>query len=132
MDRGGLPVLARIRLILGPSRAIAARPDEGLSGSGLGTLSKGFLTNALNPKVGVFYVTLLPQFVPLGVNAAVFSFALAGMHVLLGIVWSAVLIAATVPLGRVLTRPKVIGALDRTTGGIFIAFGVKLALANRP
>ena len=93
-------------------------------------MRRGFLTNLLNPKVGVFYVTFLPQFVPAGADVATFSFVLAAIHVLLSLVWFAALIAATVPLGRALRRPAVIKWLDRITGGVFVAFAARLALAK--
>ena len=118
---------------------LIARPRRGLGISEGGAttghdawlaLRRGLLTNLLNPKVGVFYVTFLPQFVPAGASIAAFSFLLAAIHVVLGLVWFAALIAATVPLGRVLARPRVVTMLDRLTGGIFVAFGVKLALTR--
>lgn len=111
------------------------RPRTGVSGEGVpadqtgaSSFMRGFLTNLLNPKVGVFYVTFLPQFVPHGASVAVSTFMLALIHVVLGLVWFAVLIAATIPLGRALRRPRVVEALDRLTGAIFIAFGAKLML----
>lgn len=91
---------------------------------------QGFSTNILNPKVGIFYVTFLPQFIPQGVDAAVFSGALALTHVAMTLAWFGLLVAMTAPLGRFLARPAVITALDRLTGGIFMGFGVKLALAS--
>jgi threonine/homoserine/homoserine lactone efflux protein len=107
--------------------------DSGASaaeGNAAQALRRGLLTNLLNPKVGVFYVTFLPQFVPAGASVAGFSFLLAAIHVLLGLAWFALLIGATVPLGRALSRPQVVRTLDRLTGGVFVAFGVKLALAR--
>jgi threonine/homoserine/homoserine lactone efflux protein len=92
----------------------------------------GVLTNLLNPKVGVFYVTFLPQFVPAGANIAGYTFLLACIHVLLGGFWFAALIIATLPLRRLLARPRVVKAMDRLTGCVFVAFGVTLALARRP
>ena len=94
------------------------------------SLRQGLLTNLLNPKVGVFYITFLPQFVPAGANVAAFSFLLAVIHVLLSAIWFAILIAATVPMGRALRRPRVVKAMDRVTGGVFVAFGLKLALSK--
>ena len=94
-------------------------------------LRRGFLTNLLNPKIGVFYVTFLPQFVPPGYDVALFSFALACIHVVLGTAWFALLIAVTAPLNRQLRKPKVVRTLDRMTVAIFVAFGVKLALSAR-
>lgn len=120
-----------LNLILKPRHALL---DAGASADSPGNrdaFTRGLLTNLLNPKVGVFYITFLPQFVPTGVDLAGFSFLLACVHVVLGCLWFAVLIAATVPLGRILSRPPVVKALDRLTGGVFIAFGVKLALSRQ-
>lgn len=93
-------------------------------------LMRGLLTNLLNPKIGLFYVTFLPQFVPAGVGSLSYTLLLACIHVALTVVWFAILIAATVPLGRFLSRARVVKALDRLTGGVFIGFGVKLALSR--
>ncbi|WP_445658801.1 LysE family translocator [Achromobacter sp. NCFB-sbj8-Ac1-l] len=99
--------------------------------SAAGWFARGCLTNALNPKVGVFYVTFLPQFIPAGADVLRFSLLLAGIHALLGVVWFALLVAATRPLARWLSRPAVMRGLDRMTGAVFIAFGIRLALEKR-
>lgn len=91
---------------------------------------RGLLTNLLNPKIGVFYVTFLPQFVPIGTNVAGYSFFLACLHVLVTLAWFAALIAATVPLGKFLRRPSAVRTMDRLTGGVFIVFGLKLATST--
>lgn len=96
-----------------------------------GWLRRGLFTNLLNPKIGVFYVTFLPQFVPAGVLAGPWMFLLAVLHVVFGLVWFAVLIAATLPLSRVLRRPAVVRWIDRIAGGVLIGFGAKLALSRR-
>ena len=87
----------------------------------------GLLTNLLNPKVGVFYVSFLPQFVPQGVAVAPYILLLGAIHAILGVIWFGCLITATRPLSRVLQRPRVVKACDRLTGGMFVAFGVGLA-----
>jgi threonine/homoserine/homoserine lactone efflux protein len=92
---------------------------------------RGFLTNLLNPKVGVFYVSFLPQFVPAQFAAAPFIFLLAAIHGVLGVIWFAALIAATTPLKRWLQRAAVVRWLDRVTGLVFIGFGLRLALDRR-
>lgn len=92
---------------------------------------RGGLTNLLNPKIGVFYVTFMPQFVPAGVDVFTFTVLLATIHAALGVAWFAVLAAATQPLNRWLARPSVARGLDRLTGVVFIAFGLKLALERR-
>jgi threonine/homoserine/homoserine lactone efflux protein len=96
-----------------------------------GWAARGLMTNLLNPKVGVFYVSFLPQFTPAGVPAAPFIALLAFIHVVLGLIWSGGLIAATQPLGRILKRPTVVRWLDRVTGTVFVGFGLKLALDRR-
>lgn len=101
------------------------------SASAAGWFARGCLTNALNPKVGVFYITFLPQFIPAGADVLRFSLLLAGIHALLGVVWFALLVAATRPLARWLSRPAVMRGLDRMTGAVFIAFGIRLALEKR-
>jgi threonine/homoserine/homoserine lactone efflux protein len=92
---------------------------------------RGFLTNVLNPKVGVFYVSFLPQFVPVGVAPGPFILLLAAIHVGLGMVWCGALVMATAPLGCWLNRGGVVRWLDRVTGGVFVAFGLRLALERR-
>ncbi len=92
---------------------------------------RGFLNNMLNPKMGVFYVSFLPQFVPAGVSAAPFIMLLAAIHFTMGLVWDGILIAATVPLKRWLQRRAVLRWLDRATGAVFVAFGLRLALDRR-
>jgi threonine/homoserine/homoserine lactone efflux protein len=118
-----------VKLILRPRSDFDLAPATTGSNGGQ-SLRQGLLTNLLNPKVGVFYVSFLPQFIPAGANVPAFSLLLAAIHVALGLAWFAILIAATVPLGRVLRRPRVIEGLDRATGGVFLLFGAKLALSR--
>ena len=96
-----------------------------------GWFVRGCLTNALNPKVGVFYITFLPQFIPAGTDVLRFSLLLATVHAIVGMLWFALLVAATRPLARWLSRPAVTRGLDRVTGAVFIAFGLRLALERR-
>ena len=94
-------------------------------------LRRGYFTNLLNPKVGVFYVSFLPQFLPAHVPAGPFILLLAVLHALMGIAWFGLLIVATRPIARALKRPAVIRRLDRLTGLVFLGFGVKLALIRQ-
>ena len=92
---------------------------------------RGILTNLLNPKVGVFYVSFLPQFIPARQNVPLFTVGLAGIHSLEGILWFALLIAATQPAIGALRRPGMMKALDRLTGTILIGFGIRLVAEAR-
>lgn len=92
---------------------------------------RGLLTNLLNPKVGVFYVTFLPQFIPRGVPVTSFSMLLTAIHATEGILWFSLLTLATRPLSRWLRRPRVVRTLDRATGTVLVGFGLGLVLDNR-
>jgi threonine/homoserine/homoserine lactone efflux protein len=121
-----------VNLILMPRAPLALELAEKVSSpSSRSWLGRGFLTNLLNPKVGVFYVSFLPQFLPAHVAAGPFIFLLAVLHALMSVVWFALLIVATRPIARTLKRPSVVRRLDRLTGIVFVSFGVRLALARR-
>jgi threonine/homoserine/homoserine lactone efflux protein len=123
-----------VKLILTPrAEWNTHKPASGLDrrGGALAALRRGFLTNMLNPKVGVFYVTLFPQFIPHGANVAAVALLLTGAHVVLTLAWFSLLIGLTVPLGRLLARTRIVQALDRLTGCVFVAFGLRLAIARR-
>lgn len=107
--------------------ADAAPPAGGLAAA----LAKGFWNNLLNPKVGVFYVSFLPQFIPAGASPAAFGLLLAALHVVMGLAWAGGLILATAPIAKALRRPGVVKWLDRATGGVFVAFGLRIALERR-
>ena len=120
-----------LNLLLKPRDRFEIATGAKRGGGDLTWMRRGFLTNLLNPKIGVFYVSFLPQFLPAGVQAAPFIFLLAVIHVLIGSCWSATLIAGTRPIAGVLQRAAVVRWLDRLTGGVFVAFGVRLALERR-
>jgi threonine/homoserine/homoserine lactone efflux protein len=94
-------------------------------------LWRGFLTNILNPKVGVFYVTLLPLFVPAGANVTAFSLLLASIHAAQALLWFGLLTRLTASLGAWVQRRGVTRALDGIAGGVLLAFGVGLFLQRR-
>lgn len=118
------------RLLLRPRGDMGPMPGPSGPADAAEAFSRGLLTNLLNPKVGVFYVSFLPQFVPAGASVAGHTFLLACIHVALSWAWFAVLIAATAPLHDWLRRPVAVRTLDRVAGGIFVAFGFKLAASS--
>jgi threonine/homoserine/homoserine lactone efflux protein len=91
----------------------------------------GLATNLLNPKVGIFYVALLPQFVPAGGEPFVTGLLLAGVHAILSMVWFTALISLAATLSRWLRRPATVRAIDGVTGGTLVGFGAALALGGR-
>jgi RhtB (resistance to homoserine/threonine) family protein len=92
---------------------------------------EGLLTNVFNPKVAIFYLAFLPQFIGPSDPVLAKSLLLAGIHFVLGIVW---LSLVTMFLGRLrafLIRPGVQRTLEAITGAILIAFGARLAMERR-
>lgn len=122
-----------IRLLRGPAESApkpSATPSSTPATPAGSAFWQGFLTNVLNPKVGVFYVTLLPQFVVADVPAGPYIFALAAIHVGLSVLWFLILIVAARQLRGWMSRPRVQRTMDRVTGVVFVAFGLKLVAAQ--
>jgi RhtB (resistance to homoserine/threonine) family protein len=108
--------------------AVAEAPAEAAPRGAGRAFRTGFTTNMLNPKVGVFYLSALPQFLPDGVNPLAASVALAGVHVLEGTIWLSALVFVVGWARAWLTRPTVKRRLEQATGVVFVAFGLKLAI----
>lgn len=98
--------------------------------SGRAALRQGLTTNLLNPKVGVFYMSLLPQFVPHDAPVFWTSLLFAAIHDVEGLIWFAVIVFTAGAARRMLTRPAVGRALRRLTGIAFIGFGIRLAIGD--
>ncbi|MGK5684283.1 LysE family translocator [Actinoplanes sp. URMC 104] len=91
---------------------------------------QGFLSNITNPKVLVFYVAVLPQFLDPGSGVA--ALALLGVsHAVMSLLYLLLLVALLHRARRVLSRRRVRRALDAITGTAMIGFGARLAL-ERP
>jgi RhtB (resistance to homoserine/threonine) family protein len=99
--------------------------------SGLGPFLQGFLTNILNPKVAVFYLTFLPQFISPGEPVLKRSLLLASLHIVMGFMWLTAYSWFIDRVGAVLTRPRVKMWLEGVTGGVLIALGARLAWERR-
>jgi RhtB (resistance to homoserine/threonine) family protein len=107
--------------------SLATGPAIGVGGG----LRQGFLTDLANPKIGIFFTSLLPQFVDPG-RAILFPFlALGAVFVLMTILWlfGYCLVAARV--ADTLVRPRVRAAMDRFTGIVLIGVGLRLAVERR-
>ncbi|WP_457027984.1 LysE family translocator [Kitasatospora sp. P5_F3] len=104
-------------------------PDAGSGGFWSGW-RRGALTNLLNPKVGVFYVAVLPQFIPAGAPQLPMGVLLTSVHVAEGLVWSAVLVAFARAVRGWLRRPAARKLMDRLTGVVVVGFGLRLATTD--
>jgi threonine/homoserine/homoserine lactone efflux protein len=85
-------------------------------------------TNLLNPKVGVFYIATIPQFIPADTSPLLMGVLLAGVHCVLAMAWFTLLIFGTGYASKWLQGARSIRAIDRITGTVLVGFGLKLAL----
>jgi RhtB (resistance to homoserine/threonine) family protein len=92
---------------------------------------QGVFSNVLNPKVAVFYLTFLPQFMSPGDNVLVRSLAFAVAHSVMGIIWLSAYAYVLSRVSAVLGSSGVRRWLERVTGGVLIALGARLALERR-
>jgi threonine/homoserine/homoserine lactone efflux protein len=102
------------------------RPHEaGRIGSGSRPFSRGVITALANPKVGLFYVALLPQFVPEGSPLLGTTLVLAASQITLSVLWYLLLVTAISRARAAFVR----GArrLEAVSGAAMIGFGIKIA-----
>jgi threonine/homoserine/homoserine lactone efflux protein len=105
-------------------------PSAVTQGGVLRCWARGVTTNLLNPKIGAFYVAMLPQFIPAHAPHLLMGLILAGVHDAEGITWFAMLICASHAARRFLDSDRAHKAMDRIAGTALIGFGVKLAFSN--
>ena len=98
-------------------------------------LFRGWLTgtgtNLLNPKVGVFSIATIPQFIPAGAPPLLMGVFLAGVHCVLGLAWSSFLIYGVGLASRWLKGTCSVKVIGRITGTVLVGFGLRLALEPR-
>lgn len=88
---------------------------------------EGFLTNALNPKVSMFYLAAFPQFITVGENSAAAAFLLVFLHSVINAVWFIAMVLLFARLTAIAGNGRFQRWLNGVTGAVFIGFGVKLA-----
>jgi RhtB (resistance to homoserine/threonine) family protein len=96
-----------------------------------GAFLEGLITNLLNPKVAIFYMALLPQFIAPGDHVLVKSLLLAGIHNVLSLTWLGGLVLVISGGKRWIQNPQVQERLSRASGVVLIALGLRLALESR-
>lgn len=92
----------------------------------------GLVTNVLNPKVALFFLALMPQFIDPTSDSKVLAFVALGLtFVTTGTVWCLVLAIAAGRLRAFFARhPRRLGLLSRAAGGLFVVLGVRLAVSR--
>jgi threonine/homoserine/homoserine lactone efflux protein len=94
---------------------------------------QGVITNILNPKVALFFLALMPQFISATSDTKVAAFLVLGVSfMVLGLVWTVILAVAAASLrGMFLRRPSMANVLNKVAGSLFIGLGLRLATARQ-
>ena len=92
---------------------------------------QGLLSNVINPKVAMFFLTFLPQFVTEGSNVTIQLITMGCIYTFLSITWFFVYVFFINYLREWLMSAKVQNVLDKATGIVLIGFGLKLALEKQ-
>jgi threonine/homoserine/homoserine lactone efflux protein len=93
--------------------------------------SRGFTTNLLNPKIGAFYVAVLPQFIPPHASHLAVGLLLCLVHDVEGLAWFTAIILGVHSVRALFERRQARRGIDGITGATLIAFGVKLGLSPK-
>ena len=129
IDIGARALLSKAEGLPGESGSANGAPTTQLHWA---AFRQGVLTNLLNPKVALFFLALLPQFIEAGSTRKVGAFLALGLSfMIMGVIWCVMLAIAAASLrGLFLRRPSMAGVLNRVAGAVFIGLGLKLATAR--
>ena len=114
-------------------RAPAMTVDSGEGErSGAGKLYlRGIVMNVTNPKVSIFFLAFLPQFLAPGPHMARDSMLMIGLHYSIGAVWLGIVAIGSARVAGGMRSARVARALDGLIGTMMLGFGARLALASR-
>lgn len=105
--------------------------DEDTTRSRGRPFAQGLLSNALNPKIALFFLTFLPQFLPDHGATLPAALGLSAVFAALYLLWFSGLITLVGLVGNARRKPSVRARMDRITAGALIAFGIRLAAQGK-
>lgn len=114
----------------GSDMSARARPvgDEDGAGGRRTPFRQGLVSNLLNPKIALLFITLLPQFVAPGEPRALTTAELGFAFVLVGLTWMRLVSLAVAGIGRSMSRPPVRRAIEGLAGAVLIGLAARVAL----
>ncbi|HEY6125612.1 MAG TPA: LysE family translocator [Steroidobacteraceae bacterium] len=122
-----------VRALLTRANGLPGAPGKDEADDRWSAFRQGVLSNLLNPKVALFFLALMPQFIAADSPDKVVAFLALGLtFVTLGVIWCVVLAVAAAKLrGAFLRRPSMANVLNKVAGAMFIGLGLKLATARQ-
>lgn len=120
-----------VRTLINMRAKKVTNEEELVTVKGGSAFKQGFITNVTNPKVAVFFLTFLPQFLALDANVF-FAFLVMGIiYIVLTFVWFALYVYLLNSIRTFMQRPATQAVVEGLTGIVLIGFGVKLALEKQ-
>ncbi len=113
-----------------PGDAPASAAGSGRTIDGRGGFRQGVISNLANPKVGIFFTSLLPQFISPHGAALPQMLLLGGIFIAINIVWMSSYALAAVRLSDVLSRPRIKARIDRLSGLVLVGVGIRIAIEH--
>jgi threonine/homoserine/homoserine lactone efflux protein len=126
----GYLVYLGVQALASSRRPPAVAPPAAGVASGRAFL-QGLVSTVLNPKPALFFLTFLPQFVDRDRAVLPQTLTLAAIHVVVGLLWLSAYARLVHRARGLLTGPRVKAWLERTTGAVLIAFGLRVAVERR-
>ncbi|HEV8443338.1 MAG TPA: LysE family translocator [Steroidobacteraceae bacterium] len=122
-----------VRALLAKAGGLPGAAAGGADDDRWSAFRQGILNNLLNPKVALFFLALMPQFISTGSTHKVAAFMALGItFVTLGVLWCLVLAVGAAHLrAAFLRRPSMATWLNRAAGALFIALGLRLATVRQ-
>lgn len=120
--------------LIAAARGGAAQRVKAAEGNWLApaiALRQGLMSNLGNPKMAVFFTSLLPQFVPAGHTAFLNMLALGLVFCCMTLGWLSIYALVVGRAGDLLSRPRIRRALDAGVGTVLVVLGVRLASQQR-
>jgi threonine/homoserine/homoserine lactone efflux protein len=122
-------LLLGVRALLAARRAGYAEQHTSLEPAGHGVaaaLRQGLLTNLLNPKAAVFFLALMPQFLPVD-PAATDTVLLGAIAATISALWFCVVANLVGSMRRLLSKARVRRTIDAVMGTLLVAIGIRIA-----
>ena len=122
-----------VRALLSRSNGLPASDSDAADDGRWSAFRQGIITNLLNPKVALFFLALMPQFISADSAHKVAAFLVLGLSFMtLGVIWCLTLAIGAAGLrGALLRRPSMASILNKVAGTLFIALGLRLATARQ-
>jgi threonine/homoserine/homoserine lactone efflux protein len=104
---------------------------EGRPGIARSPFAQGLVTSGANPKLAVFFIALLPQFVPSGAPVLPWTLAMALILIAVDLVYFTALAWVVSRAKRAVVGSRLARRVERLTGAVMIGLGVRVALESR-